>query len=192
MSALSSELNILRPYVNDMVALERDILNGLEKQKGDDRVKADLSTAALLQRIYGITRGHLLTLEEHSAAVGGESGTAIKEAVASVAGTVAGVYDLLRKHPVSRMLRDDYTALSLASVGYSMLYTSALALRDPALANVALRHLREKAPLVIELSDVIPRVVVQEIEAGNPSADASVIETVRSNIRQAWASPASA
>ncbi len=189
MSAITSELDILRPYVNDMVALERGILNALEKQKEDDRVKADLSTVALLERIHTIAHGHLRTLEEHSAAVGAESGATIKGAVASVAGSVAGVYDLLRKHPVSRMLRDDYTMLSLAAVGYSMLYTTALALRDPALANVALRHLQETTPLVLELSNEIPRVVVQEVAADNPKVDASVLTIAQKDIRQAWGAP---
>lgn len=152
----------------------------------DERVRADSGTAALLDRIHAVTAGHLRTLEEQIAAVGGETGAAIKGAVASVTGTVAGIYDLLRKHPVSRMLRDDYTALSLASVGYSMLYTSALALRDLALANVGLRHLREKTPLILELSDTIPGVVLRELGKEMPDVDPRLADVARGNIREAW------
>src|SRR5688572_306028 len=108
MTDTASRTATLRMYVNDMVALEKDILMALEKQKDDERVQGDPNTAALLAQVYDITKAHLLTMENHAAAMGGD-GAGLKEAVASVAGTLAGIYDLVRKHPVSRMLRDDYT-----------------------------------------------------------------------------------
>ena len=188
MNAPPSQLGILRPYLNDMVALEGEILAALKKQREDERVRGDEGIASVLDRIHAVTSTHLQTLEEHIAAVGSETGAALKGAVASVTGTVAGIYDLLRKHPMSRMLRDDYTALQLASVSYSMLYTTALALRDLAIANVALRHLQEKRPLLGELHDVIPAVVIRELSEEKAEVDISVLETARKNIREASSS----
>jgi len=186
MSATPSQPDILRPYLSDLVALEKTILEAVEKQRADERVQADPRTAALVERIYSTTSVRLRTVEEHAAAFGAEKAAAIKGAVASVAGTVAGVYDLLRKHPVSRMLRDDYTALSLSAIGHSMLHTTGLTLRDLPIANIGLRHLREIAPLIMELSDVIPAVVVRELVEDDPMLDPTVAEVARENVRNAW------
>ncbi len=42
-----------------------------------------------------------------------------KQAMSSTPRHVAGLYDKIRKDPVSRMLRDDYTALNMSSVSYT-------------------------------------------------------------------------
>lgn len=186
MAANDHRLTNLRMYLNDMVALEKDILNALEKQREDERVKAEPETAALLERIHTTTRAHLLTMENHAAAVGAEPGTAIKEAVASMAGSLAGIYDWVRKHAVSRMLRDDYVALSLASVAYSMLHTTGLAYRELPIANIALRHLREVTPLLMALSALIPAVVVRELAEEDPEVDQSVALLARDNTVDSW------
>jgi hypothetical protein len=186
MAAKPTHHEILRPYLSDLVALEKTIFEAAEKQRADERVQADPRTAHLVERIYNTTGTRLRTLEEHAAALGGETAAAIKGAVASVAGTVAGVYDLLRKHPVSRMLRDDYTALSLSAIGHSMLHTTGLTIRDLPIGNIGLRHLREIAPLIMELSDVIPSVVVRELVADDPDLDPSVAEIARVNVARAW------
>ena len=60
-------------YVNDMVALEKDILMALEKQKEDERVQGDPRTSALIAQIYDTTKAHLLTMENHAAAMGGDT-----------------------------------------------------------------------------------------------------------------------
>lgn len=186
MAATDPHLGNIRMYVNDMVALEKDILEAVERQKEDDRVNSDPECTELLERIHSITRAHLLTMENHAAAVGGDPGTTIKEAITTVAGAVAGIYDKVRKHPVSRMLRDDYTALSLASAGYSMLHTTGLALRDVPIANVALRHLNEITPLIMELTRLLPAVVVNELAADDPNVDSGAVDAARKNVFEAW------
>src|SRR5438045_2749044 len=125
-------------------------------------------------------------METHAAALGDTPGKAVKDAVATVAGTLAGLYDKIRKHPVSRMLRDDSVALSLAATAYSMLYTTALAVRDLPVANVALRHLRGITPLVVELSDTIPGVVCRELAQTDPEIDATIVDLARKNTAEAW------
>jgi hypothetical protein len=176
----------LRMYVNDMAALEKNIFDAVEKQRCDERVKADPACSALVEAIYEDTSARLRGIENHAAAIGGETGAVIKETVAGIAGTIAGLYDMVRKHPVSRMLRDDYTALSLAATGYSMLYTTALAVRDQPVANVALRHLQSITPLVMSLSKIIPGVVVKELAEDDPSIDTSVVELAQQKTEEAW------
>jgi hypothetical protein len=179
----------LRMYVNDMAALEKNIFDAVEKQRCDERVKADPASSAVVEAIYEDTSVRLRGIENHAAAIGSETGAVIKETVAGIAGTIAGLYDMVRKHPVSRMLRDDYTALSLAATGYSMLYTTALAVRDQPVANVALRHLQSITPLVMSLSKIIPGVVVKELAEDDPSIDTSVVELAQRKTEEAWSAP---
>lgn len=112
----------------------------------------------------------------------------VADVVAAVAGVFAGLYDMVRKHPVSRMLRDDYSALSLASTAYSMLYTTAIALRHDQVAAVAKRGQCQVAPLVTELSHLIPAVVVAELAIDHPSLNHSAIDEAREATRSAWSS----
>ena len=175
-------------YVNDMVALEKHIEDAIDRQRSDERVQALPEVAALVERIHEVTRAHVLTMENHAAAIGGEFGASVKEAVSSMAGVVAGLYDKVRKHPVSRLLRDDYTALSLSCTAYSMLYTTALALREAPVANVSLRHLHELTPLVMELSRIIPSVVLTELAQDDPDIDQTVLARAQSDTIAAWSS----
>lgn len=181
--------NNLRMYVNDMVALEKHILEALDRQREDERVQQDAECRELIERLHTIVRAHVLTMENHAAAVGEKFGASVKEAVSSFAGVLAGLYDKVRKHPVSRLLRDDYTALSLAATAYSMLYTTGLATRELPIANVALRHLQELTQLLKELRKIIPPTVVKELAEDDPDIDQSIVNLAQENTRKAWESP---
>ncbi len=181
-----THLENLRMYVNDMAALIKHIEDAIDRQVADARVQTDPTAKALIERLHSTLRGQVKTMENHVAAVGAPAGGAIKEAVASLLGTAAGLYDKVRKHPMSRMLRDDYTALSLASVAYSMLHTTGLAVGELPTANVALRHLKELTPLIMAIGELIPIVVVKELAEDDPSLDQSVAAHARENIVAAW------
>ena len=172
-------------YVNDVLALERLIKESVASQAKDDDVQSDAETAALLTKISESTEQRIAALKELSESLGGGAG-AVKETVAAVAGMVAGLYDKVRKHAVSRMLRDDYTALALASTAYSMLHTTGLALRSDAVAATARRGLAEVAPLVLQVSHLIPAVVVGELSQDHPDVDHSVIALARQASEEAW------
>ena len=76
---------------------------------------------------------------------------AVKRAGSIVAGLGAAAIDLVRNEKLPKALRDDYTALNLAAIGYAMLFTTARALDDARVADLAERHLRDHA-------DVLPAV----------------------------------
>ncbi len=177
----------LSMYVNDMAALERHLHDAIVTQNGDDRVKADPAVAALLGRIHVASHRRMTTMETHAAQLqAGGAGAAVKEAVTAVAGTLAGLYGKVRKHPVSRMLRDDYVALSLAATAYSMLYTTALAVRDIKVAVAALENLESVTPLIMELTRIIPRVVLKELAEDDSDVDHSAAETAITATIAAW------
>jgi len=112
-------------------------------------------------------------------------------AVEVALGAVAGLYDHLREEPVSRMVRDDLAALNFTVACYQMLHTTALAMHDQALADVALQHLKDFTPLIWTLSQVLPSVVVSELAAENQiTIDASVAAEAVESQKKAWDQPA--
>ncbi len=76
--------------------------------------------------------------------------------------------------------------LNLAAIGYTMLHTAALAMDDVVTAELALGHLSELTPLVMEVSKVMPSAVVndliREVTVANPDAAAPALR----NTQQAW------
>jgi hypothetical protein len=177
----------LRPYVADMVALEKHILEAVERQREDESLQQFPAAKSLVLTIETTLRQHVAALENHVAALpGGSAAAAVKSAVTGALGAVAGLYDKIRSEPVSRMLRDDYTALALASISYTMLHTTALAFKQTATADIALRHLQDLTPLLLEVGDVIPTVVVKELaRQGYPLDDAAVAQAAR-RIKEVW------
>ncbi len=172
-------------YVNDTLALERDLKEAIDRQIEDEHVERSPEVAALLNEIAIANDARLANLGELSTTLGGGAG-AVKEAVAAAAGVLAGFYGKVRKHPVSRMLRDDYTALALAATAYSMLYTTAVALHDKHVAALAQRHLRDVTPLIMQLSRIIPTAVVAELAADFPDVNREAVEAGREATIRAW------
>lgn len=185
----NKDTQTLLMYVNDVLALERLIKEAVTSQSKDKNVCADFEASALVKKIADCTETRLNDLKQLSDSLGGGAG-AIKETVAAVAGVFAGLYDMVRKHPVSRMLRDDYTALALASTAYSMLYTTAVALRSDQVATVAKRGQCKVAPLVLLVSHLIPAVVVAELANDHPDVNHVAIDDAREVTSCAWSSDA--
>jgi hypothetical protein len=175
----------LRTYVNDMVTLDKHILEAVERQYEDERTKDNARVRDLLAKIKNAQGRHVAALEGHVTRLGSEAGAAVKQAVGSAAGVVAGLYDKVRKDPVSRMLRDDYTALNLAAISYIMLHTTALAFRNQAVADTALSHLQDLTPIIMGLNAVVPYVVAEEL-TDDGSVDPSAAPTAVENTQRAW------
>lgn len=177
----------LRPYVADMAAVEKHILEAVERQSEDDGIKEFPEAAQLIGRIGSVLKNHVQELERHAESFGGGSAaTAVKEAVTGALGFVAGLYDKVRKDKASRALRDDYTALSLASVSYVMLHTTALGLSQGTTAEIALSNLRELNQILIELSQAIPRVVLKELSLEGYPVETGLAERAVQNTQEAW------
>lgn len=177
----------LRPYVADMVAVEKHILEAIERQRKDDDINQFPNASQLVGRIEGVLKSHIQSLESHLESYsGGGAAGAVKEAVTGVLGAIAGVYDKVRKDTASRALRDDYTALSLASISYGMLHATALGLSQGMVAELALHHLGEINSLIMELARVIPPVVLKELSFEGYSMETGVAERAVTNLRESW------
>ncbi len=175
----------LQTYVSDMLAVESHTFEAVERQAGSDDVKHLSEASQLINRIQHVLKHNTEAMEKRLEALGG-SKSSLKAAAASVVGAVAGAYDQVRTETVSRMLRDDYTALSLIAISYTMLHTTALALQDAITADLALQNLKRITPLVMDISKVMPAVVAHDVQEDVPSANVSVAKQAVSNTQEAW------
>jgi len=181
----AKQSSILRMYINDMLAVEKDLLQATSVQAKDETVGKISEVKALVEEIVRSSESRIRVFEAHSHQHEGKWGAAVKGAVATAAGTLAGIYDKVRKHTVSRMLRDDHVALNLASVAYGMLYTTAVAFEDEEVATTALEALNVTASQVTRLSTLIPGVVVGELTEDGPVNSEAVSLAVEA-IEMAW------
>lgn len=177
--------DVLRQYTGDMLALERHILDTVKKQADDEDVRRYADALRAINRVRQTLEGHSESLRQHLATLGGQQ-SSIKEAVTSVASAAAALIGMSRSDKVSKMLRDDYTSLSLATMSYTMLHATGLALKHSLTADLALRHLRDLTPVMVELSQVIPGIVVQEFVDQGEAIDASVAAEAVRNTQEAW------
>lgn len=183
---------LLRKYVSDMHAVAKHVLEAFERQQEDVDAQRHAEAKRLIDQVVTVLRSHHNRLDEHARSLGAEPHSAAKEAVSATLGMAAGFYDKIRSHPVSKMLRDDYVALTMCCVAYEMLHTTGLALKEQATADLALSHLKDLTPLVTSIGQAIPAVVTHELAESGVGADQSVAEQAARNNEQAWRSHAKA
>jgi hypothetical protein len=103
-----------------------------------------------------------------------------------VLGAAAGVIDLVRTEGLPKNLRDDYTALSLANIGYVMLHTTGLSLDDREVAELAQQGFTDYAEALTRLQRIIPPAVVSYFkQEGLPVRDDVVPKVLRA-LEDAW------
>jgi ferritin-like metal-binding protein YciE len=183
---MSERQDTLQQYVSDMLAVERHMLPALEDQSKDDRYNKHPAAQRLVSRIEATIRSHIDGLEQHLKALGGDPASPIKSAVTAVLGVAATVIEKMRTDPVSKNLRDDYTVLNLAAVSYTMLHTTGQALMDQRTADLAANFLRDYTPLITELNEVIPAVVVHELRDETETIDPAAADRAVERTQQAW------
>jgi ferritin-like metal-binding protein YciE len=184
---LDSVPGALRMYTNDMSALDKHIVEALEHQNGDDRFQTDQRVGSFVRDSLDVFRRNVNELQLHVDRFGAGAGKVVKEAVAGALGVAAGVYDKVRKDPVSRGLRDDYIAFNHAVISYTMLHTTALAYGDEPLAQTTQNHLKALTPLIMRVYEIIPHVVMTELqdEPGKP-IQREAVDLALQHGREAW------
>jgi ferritin-like metal-binding protein YciE len=171
-------------YVGDMAALESHIEEALDRQLTE--VKDDPTALAAVRGFHDMVKRHRDTLKAMEEETGKTIGTPIKEVGAALMGKAAGIIDLLRSEGISKGLRDDYAAFSLAAISYSMLHTTATALGDSRVASLAEQHLRDHANAIMRINDIMPGVVTRELEKDGHRADNAAVEATREAVLRAW------
>jgi len=180
-------LDLLQKYVSDMVAVEEHISSAVKRQVKDEKLAKHPSQAArVINNIAQMSERHEGELQTHLHAIGGDAAKGIKEVTSAALGSIAGLYDKVRSEAVSKMVRDDYTALNLATMGYTMLHTTALALNEQRTAALALRHLQEYTSVVLEINEIVPSVVVADLRENGTLINDNVLLQAVANTQSAW------
>ncbi len=173
-------------YVGDMTALESHIEEALDRQLQE--VKDDPAALAAVQEFHDTVKRHRDTLRAMQEETGKTIGSPIKDAGAALLGKAAGLIDMVRTEGISKSLRDDYAAFSLAAIGYSMLHTTATALGDKRVASLAERHLQDHANNIMRINEIMPDVVIRELQKDDHQADQSAADATRKAVSRSWES----
>jgi ferritin-like metal-binding protein YciE len=171
-------------YVGDMAALESHIEEALDRQL--EEVKDDSTALAAVQGFHDMVKRHrdtLLALQEET---GSTPGNPIKAAGAALLGKAAGVIDQIRTEGISKSLRDDYTAFSLAAISYSMLYTTAMGLGNQRVATLAEGHLSDYAQAIERINEIMPTVVERELAKDGHQTNPGAVAATREIVPRAW------
>jgi hypothetical protein len=184
---LNARSKALQVAVSEMLALEEQIGIAAKRQIEDKNASTlDPQVNKMLQLIARQTEKHTKDLEQHLRAIGGDPTKSMKEMATAAIGAIAGWYDKNRTVQGSKMLRDDYTALNLAAIGYTMLHTTGVAVQSHPTSTLAMRHLKDYISIITELTSIVPSIVVAELkEEGVVIVESSVQQALRST-QDAW------
>lgn len=174
----------INSYITDMLSLESHIEKAIKSQLSDLKDYPDVVTD--LRQFHRTVEHHISDLkalsDRRDASGAVES---VKRAGSALAGMAAGAIDMFRSEGLPKNLRDDYTAFNLANISYVMLNTTALALGDQEVADLAQQHLRDYAAASLRLDRIIPAAVVRYLQQeGLPAQD--VAHQVERTVEEAW------
>jgi len=175
----------INSYITDMLSLEEHIQKAVNGQL-EDLADYPEVTRDLRQVLRKVDQ-HISDLRELSTRRSAKGPTdAIKRAGSILLGLGAAAVDLVRKEGLAKNLRDDYTAFSLATIGYVMLHTTALSLSEQEVADLARQHFSDYAQAVTLLHNVIPGAVIRFLrEDGLPVRD-DVLPQISRTIEEVW------
>jgi ferritin-like metal-binding protein YciE len=175
----------IQSYVTDMLALEKHISKALQAQIED--LEDYPNIVSEIKTLNATTESHLRALEQLAEDFGGEGpGGVIKKLGSALTGLAAGAIDLVRNESLPKNLRDDYTAFSLATIGYVMLHTTALSLGNKQVAELAQRHLVDYTEAVMTLHNLIPGAVIEFLQDEGLPAREDVLPEISETLNQAW------
>ena len=180
-----NDRHAVQTYVSDMLALERHIGQAISAQDKIDDPSLGSATGVIAQ-LKALNVSHTTALEQHLKALGGHEASAIKSAWSALLGIGAEAINSARKTKLTKALRDDYTALNLAAMGYTLLFATGIGLGDQTTADLAKRHLSDYARLVMLINEVIPGVVLAELAEDGETVAIGADERIRREINELW------
>jgi hypothetical protein len=178
----------INSYITDMLALEQHIQKAISGQIEDldDDYPDVVGHLRMVEREIDGHIENLKALTERRVEGGQGLADVIKRAGSVVLGAGAAAVDFVRNEKLPKNLRDDYTATSLAAIGYVMLHTTALSLGDREVADLAHRHLKDHARNVMLLHNIIPGAVVSFLQNDGLPARREALGEISRNIETVW------
>lgn len=174
----------LSTYTHDLLTLNKHFRSVIRSQKDAESV-SNTKALNLLHNIDVALTNQINDFERFEDLYEDSNLEKAKETIASMFGSVAGAIDKVRNDTVSKMLRDDYTALGMIASGYTMLNTAAITAEHDELANFSRESLQTIAQLITETSQVLPFIVADEL-TDNAEDALSVGEESLGQTQKAW------
>lgn len=176
----------IQTYVSDLLALEQHINQPLKAQVDADATAQFPAAARLIAQIQTQNQTHINALEACLKQIGGHAASPVKSAWASLLGGAAAAIGGSRKTKVTKWLRDDYTALNLANMAYTLLHATAIGLGDTTVAALARTGLADYAHSVVAINQVVPEVVLGELAADGETVVGGAADTIREQTNSIW------
>jgi Domain of unknown function (DUF892) len=175
----------INSYITDMLSLEEHIEKAVRAQLSDLEDYPEVTRD--LKQVLRKVEQHVSDLQELSERRKAQGPSdAIKKAGSAVLGLGAAAIDLVRTEGLPKNLRDDYTAFSLATIGYLMLHTTALSLQEPEVAELARQHFADYAQSVTLLHNVVPGAVVRYLREEGLPVQEGVLPEISRTIEEIW------
>jgi hypothetical protein len=175
----------INSYITDMLSLEEHIEKALRGQLEDLKDYPDV--LGDLKQIHRKVQHHISDLRELSQRRNARTpADALKRVGSALLGFGAAAVDLVRNEGLPKNLRDDYTAFSLATIGYIMLNTTALALDDREVGDLAHQHFSDYAESVTLLHNVVPGAVIRFLREEGLPAREDVLPEISRTIEKVW------
>lgn len=174
-------------WVGDIVNIESHIEEAMDHQLSLKPENPEVAQA--IQHFHDTVRASKYRAQDYEKALGRTKGGGLQETAAALLGKAAGLIDKVRKDTVTKALRDDYVAFNLAAVGYTLLHTTALALKDQKTVEFAEKGLETYAGLVQQVNHILPQATVDELVKNKevPVSDPGVVGQARATIDRTWA-----
>jgi ferritin-like metal-binding protein YciE len=172
-------------YITDMLSLEKHIEKALRGQLNDLEDYPEVTRD--LKQILRKVEQHVADLNDLSDRRKARGpADALKQAGSAVLGVGAAAVDLIRTEGLPKNLRDDYTAFSLATIGYVMLHATALALQEREIADLARQHFADYAQSVTLLHNLVPGAVLRFIREEGLPVQENVLPEISRTIEEIW------
>jgi hypothetical protein len=173
------ETEKLQDYTTDLYALIKHTLSVVKTQKTSKKVNHSKAVDLLHDIDLALTE-QVNEFDQMEDLINDGTLATIKEKVAGFSGSIAGLLNTQREDPISKMLRDDYTALGMIASGYTMLHTAALGAGNEKLVNFTKSSLITIAALITETSRILPHAVAADLDID------SVAEEAENNTQECW------
>jgi ferritin-like metal-binding protein YciE len=175
----------INSYITDMLSLEEHIQKAIRGQLEDLEDYPEVTRD--LRQVLRKVEQHVSDLQNLSGRRNARGASdAIKRAGSALLGLGAAAVDLVRKEGLPKNLRDDYTAFSLATIGYVMLHTTALALEEQEVADLARQHFADYAQTVTLLHNVVPGAVLRFLREDGLPVREDVLPQISRTIEEIW------
>jgi hypothetical protein len=177
-------------HLGNGIALSQQVASAIELEIGSSLVVRD-EVRALLEGIRETLEGHISEMNGLLSELGGNLDQSVKNEVAAATGFVNGLYARFRGESQSRLLTAHHVALSTSAATYTILHATGLALGEDAVADLAERHLAANREMLVDISRVLPEVVIQELEDDGQSVDSGAADVTARAVESALRGKAS-